>query len=103
MYCNGVDPEIGVRRMYVSGNIGPIPFSNAAAYRNEAVDRLFVAAGFATSEADRGKLYRQIQTDVVRDLPYWWLVETVSTAAYKQNCDGFKPWTGQFAEEADCK
>ena len=29
-YCNGADPDIGVRRVYVSSNIGPYPFSNGA-------------------------------------------------------------------------
>src|SRR5215470_7671284 len=32
--CNGPDPEIGVRRMYHSSQIGPVPFTNAAAYRS---------------------------------------------------------------------
>src|SRR5262245_13698645 len=39
-YCNGPDPEIGVRRMYHSSQIGPAPFTNAAGYRNERVDAL---------------------------------------------------------------
>ncbi|MEP6905053.1 MAG: ABC transporter substrate-binding protein, partial [Gemmatimonadales bacterium] len=39
-YCNGTDPEIGVRRQYVSSSIGPVPFSNAAAYRNPRIDSL---------------------------------------------------------------
>ena len=101
-YCNGVDPEIGVRRMYVSSNIGPVPFSNAAAYRNPVVDKSFETAGTATSEAERGAQYRELQAILARDLPYWWLVETVTTAVYRSNCSGFHPWTGQLAEEADC-
>lgn len=101
-YCNGVDPEIGVRRMYVSSNIGPVPFSNAAAYRNPVVDSFFETAGKATSEAERGAQYRELQTILARDLPYWWLVETVTTAVYRSSCSGFRPWTGQLAEEADC-
>src|SRR5262249_1204810 len=40
-YCNGPDPEIGVRRMYDSAQIGPAPFTNAAGYRNANVDRIF--------------------------------------------------------------
>src|ERR1051326_9454771 len=39
-YCNGPDPEIGVRRMYVSNNIGPILFSNGAGYKNPLVHQL---------------------------------------------------------------
>ncbi|CAN5810116.1 ABC transporter substrate-binding protein [soil metagenome] len=99
-YCNGLDPEIGVRRMYVSDNIGPIPFSNAAAYRNDEIDRLFDAAGSVQGEEERGELYREAQAILAEDLPYWWLVETVGVAAYKDGFTGFKPWSGQVAEEA---
>ncbi|MBA3325476.1 MAG: hypothetical protein H0T41_09540 [Rhodobacteraceae bacterium] len=100
-YCNGVDPEIGVKRMYVSSNIGPIPFSNAAAYRNGEIDRLFAEAGSVPGEDARGALYKEAQGILAEDLPYWWLVETVSVAAYDDALTGFKPWTGQFAEEAE--
>lgn len=99
-YCNGVDPEIGVRRMYVSNNIGAIPFSNASAYRNETIDRLFERAGTATQETERGKLYREAQAILAAELPYWWLVETTITTVHKDGLAGFKPWSGQFAEEA---
>lgn len=99
-YCNGVDPEIGVRRMYESDNIGPVPFSNAAAYRNPEIDRLFEKAGIVQGEAERGALYKEAQQILARELPYWWLVETVNIAAHKDAFTGFRPWTGQFAEEA---
>ena len=102
-YCNGVDPDIGVRRMYVSDNIGPIPFSNAAAYRNKRIDTLFERAGMAGTEAERGAFYKEIQTILAADLPYWWLVETTNTTLHKDTLTGFKPWTGQFAEEARLK
>ena len=99
-YCNGVDPEIGVRRMYVSNNIGAIPFSNAAAYRNKGIDALFERAGTATSEAERGALYKEAQAMLAAELPYWWLVETTITTLHKDTLTEFKPWSGQFAEEA---
>lgn len=99
-YCNGVDPEIGVRRMYVSNNIGAIPFSNASAYRNDAIDRLFERAGTATRETERGSLYKEAQAILAAELPYWWLVETTITTVHKDGLTGFKPWSGQFAEEA---
>jgi peptide/nickel transport system substrate-binding protein len=99
-YCNGLDPDLGVRRMYVSTNIGNIPFSNAAAYRNPQVDALF-AAGAATARIEeRRRLHREIQEIVARDLPYWWLVETDFTSAYRNNFSDFAPWTGQLAERA---
>jgi len=102
-YCNGPDPEIGVRRMYHSSQIGPAPFTNAAGYRNERVDALFDQAARTVERDRRTPLYRQIQEVVVQDLPYVWLVETPTTRAWTARCAGFKAWTGLFAEEAFCK
>ncbi len=101
-YCNGPDPEIGVRRMYHSSQIGTAPFTNAAHYSNPAVDELFDRAGATVDTDDRSELYRQIQEILVDELPYYWLVETRSTRAWASNCTGFKPWTGLFAEAASC-
>jgi peptide/nickel transport system substrate-binding protein len=102
-YCNGPDPEIGVRRMYHSSQIGPAPFTNAAAYGNDRVDALFDQAGRTVERDRRSALYRQIQAIVVQDLPYFWLVETPTTRAWVARCGGFRPWTGLFAEAASCK
>jgi peptide/nickel transport system substrate-binding protein len=102
-YCNGPDPEIGVRRMYHSSQIGPAPFTNAAAYRNERVDALFDRAGQTVERERRSQLYRQIQEILAQELPYVWLVETPTTRAWSARCGGFKAWTGLFAEEASCK
>jgi peptide/nickel transport system substrate-binding protein len=99
-YCNGTDPEIGVRRMAHSDAVGNVPFSNAAAYRNGEVDRLFDAAGRMLDEGERGRLYREVQVILGRDIPYWWLVETDFTAAWRNDFEGFAPWSGQFAETA---
>lgn len=99
-YCNGLDPEIGVRRMYDSTNIGNVPFSNAAGYRNAEVDRLFREASATVDETLRGARYHDIQRQVAADLPYWWLVETDFTTAWRDTLRDFAPWTGQFAERA---
>lgn len=99
-YCNGSDPEIGVRRMYDSAAIGSVPFSNAAGYRNGAVDELFRAAAQATDLVERGRTYRAMQQQVARDLPYWWLVETDFVSAHRNAFTGFAPWSGQFVERA---
>jgi peptide/nickel transport system substrate-binding protein len=99
-YCNGVDPEIGLRRMYDSSDIAPVPFSNGAAYRNPAVDRLFGLAAVEADREKRGMLYREIQQQVAQDLPYWWLVETRGLTAYRKSFRDFAPWSGQFAERA---
>ena len=102
-YCNGPDPEIGVRRMYHSSQIGPAPFTNAAAYRNDRVDSLFDQASRTVERDKRSPIYRQIQEIVVLELPYFWLVETPTTRAWSAKCGGFKAWTGLFAEAAFCK
>ena len=102
-YCNGPDPEIGVRRMYHSSQIGTAPFTNAAAYRNDRVDALFDLAGRTVERDKRTPIYRQIQEIVVQDLPYYWLVETPTTRAWPARCGGFRAWTGLFAEAAFCK
>lgn len=100
-YCNGADPEIGVKRMYVSSTIGPVPFSNSSAYRNDEVDRLFDEARATLDEGQRSELYRQIQERLVQDMPYIWLVETRSTRVFTSRCRGFSP-SGHFAKTASC-
>ncbi|WP_270933695.1 ABC transporter substrate-binding protein [Falsiroseomonas oryzae] len=99
-YCNGLDPAIGVRRMYDSTNIGSVPFSNAAAFRNAEVDRHFAAAGATMDEAVRGEHYRAAQRILAAELPYWWLVEANLTTAWRDAFRGFAPWSGSFAEGA---
>ncbi len=100
-YCNGTDPAVGVRRMYTSANIGPVPFSNSSAYRNAEVDRLFDEAITTVDPDKRQALYQSIQEILVDELPYVWLVETVSTRAYQADCQGFGE-SGHFAETAFC-
>ncbi len=101
-YCNGADPEIGVKRMYVSSTIGPVPFSNAAAYSNPMVDSLFDQARTTVDPGERGEVYRQIQEILVEDLPYFWVVETEATRVYSSRCGGFSQ-AGHFAEAAYCR
>jgi len=102
-YCNGPDPEIGVRRMYHSSQISPAPFTNAAAFRNAQVDAFFDEAARTVDRDKRSKLYRQIQEVAVQQLPYFWLVETLTTRAWQARCADFKSWVGLFAEAASCK
>lgn len=100
-YCNQSDPEIGVRRMYISSNIQPIPFSNSSAYRNDQVDQLFDDARAEVDEQARGEIYREIQEILVEELPYYWLVETNAIRAHRSNCEGFLPF-GHFLADATC-
>lgn len=102
-YCNGPDPEIGVRRVYVSSNIGPILFSNGAGYRNAKVDELFDKAAASADRADRGATYREIQDILAKDVPYLWLVETEGYRAWRKEYQGFTYWTSTLAESASKK
>ncbi len=72
---NGPDPDIGVKRTIVSSNIGPIPFSNGAGYRNARVDELFALAASEPDQQKRARYYFEAQEIAVRDLPYFWLYE----------------------------
>lgn len=100
-YCNGTDPEIGVRRQYVTASIGPVPFSNAAAYRNPRIDSLFDSAAADLDTESRRRTYREIQQIAVRDQPYVWIVETLNTRAYNVRCRGFGI-SPHFAATASC-
>jgi peptide/nickel transport system substrate-binding protein len=99
-YCNNADPSIGVARVYVSSNIGPIPFSNAAAYRSEDVDRAFASAATLADPAERALHYHEAQRILSAELPYLWLVETRFTAASRAAVQGIEAWKGSPAERA---
>lgn len=100
-YCNGPDPEIGVTRAYVSSNIKQgVPFSNGAAYRNPRVDELFAQAASTVDTAQRAKLYAEIQDILVKDLPYWWLVETELFRAQRKEVHDMRIWAGDLLERA---
>lgn len=97
-YCNGADPEIGVRRVYVSSNIGPFPFSNGASYRNPRVDALFEAGAAAADRERRREIYVEIQKILAEDVPYFWLIDSEGLRAHRTAFTGFRLWTGAFAE-----
>lgn len=100
-YCQGTDPEIGARRMYVSEMIAPVPFSNAAGYRNPEMDSLWNAAQQTLDVETRRRTYRRIQEIAIHDMPYVWLVETRATRAYRLRCRGFTS-AAHFAARARC-
>lgn len=99
-YCNGSDPEVGVRRMYVSSNIGPILFSNGAGYKNPQVDQLFDQGAAQTDRADRAKTYAQLQQILTDDLPYFWIVDSQGYRAYRSIYKGFRTSGGNILETA---
>ena len=99
-YCNNTDPSIGVARMYISSNIGDIPFSNGAAYVNPQIDQLFDDAASTPDVARRGELYGEIQKILTAELPYLWLLETQFTAGSGANVRGLQANSGHVAETA---
>ncbi|MBI4670963.1 MAG: ABC transporter substrate-binding protein [Chloroflexi bacterium] len=99
-FCNGPDPEIGVRRVYDSRNIKPIPFSNGAAYKNPRIDELFDKGALTIGNEQRAPSYLEIQDILTKDLPYLWFIETEGTRAHRSEFHDFQNWTGHFAEYA---
>lgn len=97
-YCNGADPEIGVRRVYDSGNIAPIPFSNGAGYRSPRVDQLLHQAATSVDRNARAATYRLMQQVLADDLPYFWIIDSRGARANRTEFTGFRAWTGAFAE-----
>ena len=97
-FCNGADPDIGVRRVYVSSNIGPFPFSNGAGYRNARVDQLFDLGSRAVERETRRPHYVEIQQILAEDVPYFWLIDSEGLRAHRTAFTGFRLWTGAFVE-----
>ncbi len=101
---NGPDPDIGVKRTVISTNIGPIPFSNGASYRNPRVDELFTLAASETDRLKRAAYYFEAQEILARDVPYLWIHEPHSAAAYKSDLQGMYQWSAKsniyFAQDA---
>ncbi|MBM3129857.1 MAG: ABC transporter substrate-binding protein [Chloroflexi bacterium] len=99
-YCNGPDPEIGVRRAYDSTNIKAVLFSNGAAYKNPMVDELFARGVAETNRVQRVAIYAELQKILVNDLPYFWLYESEGAYAHRNTINDVRPWTSSLAEYA---
>jgi peptide/nickel transport system substrate-binding protein len=97
-YCNGYDPEIGVRRVYASTNIGPIPFSIGAGFVKPQIDQLFDQASALTDRTKRAQVYATIQKTLSDDLPYFWLVDTQGYRANRAVFKGFAPQNNLFEQ-----
>ncbi|WP_252719795.1 hypothetical protein, partial [Acinetobacter baumannii] len=64
------DPTLGVQRLYWSKNIKRgVPFSNAAHYRSDVVDRALESAAREIDPQKRAAFFHQFQRTVVADLP----------------------------------
>ncbi len=101
--CQLTDPEIGVRRYYHSTAITGAPFTNGAGYNSPEVDQLFDQAAQVLDQSERAVFYEQAQEQIAEDLPYLWLLETVSVRAHTEDCKDLRAYTGHFAEVAYCE
>jgi peptide/nickel transport system substrate-binding protein len=94
---NGADPDIGVKRVYISSNIVPVPFANAAGYQNPRVDELFDLGAKELDRGARARAYFEIQDILVRDSPYFWLIESghLSGVAFRSDFRGLHSWSSK--------
>jgi peptide/nickel transport system substrate-binding protein len=100
-YCQGSDPEIGLRRVVHSDSLGPVPFSNAAGLRDTLVDAAFDAGAAAPSEALRRAAYARAAERIAESNAYLFLVETDFASAWSPSFRGFAPWSADFAARAE--
>src|SRR5262249_36650488 len=68
----GPDPS-GLGAFFATDNIQHVYFTNTGGYSNPTVDALLQSAVETSVQADRGKLYQQLQGIIQTDLPYYWL------------------------------
>lgn len=98
--CGGSDPDIGVKRLLTSRNIGPILFSNGPGYKNPLVDAMLDRAVQTVDDEARLEQYRLLQEQVAKDLPYLWLIETEGYRAYRKAVKNIRLWTSNSFEDA---
>lgn len=68
---NSADPTIGVQRLYWGKNIlKGVPFSNGSGYSNPAMDALWERAQVEVNADERKKIFNEIQSIAMVDLPY---------------------------------
>lgn len=67
-YTSFGDPALGLARIFITSAIGKT-YGNSSGYSNKTVDDLFAEAEQATTQGERGVLYRKVQTILADDLP----------------------------------
>ncbi|MGI9408620.1 MAG: ABC transporter substrate-binding protein [Hyphomicrobiaceae bacterium] len=71
---NWGDPVIGVHRTYLCDNIKKgVIWSNTQQYCNKQVDEWLAAAGQELDQAKRRALYVNVQEQLAKDLPVYWI------------------------------
>lgn len=97
------DPALGVSRTFMSDNQRKgVLFTNHSGYANPKVDELFKRAAATANEAERKKMYSEVQKIMVDEAAVAWLVELVWPTVYNKKLhnvviDSSGP-NGNFAE-----
>jgi peptide/nickel transport system substrate-binding protein len=83
------DPDM-LRRVFYSAQIPAAGGFNRVHYRNADVDRLIDAASAAATDADRRRLYGEVQQAVARDVPYIPLWYKTNIAVFQPDVHGVR-------------
>jgi peptide/nickel transport system substrate-binding protein len=79
------DPVLGVARSYISSNIKKgMLFNNESGYSNPKVDELFAKSETTVDEAERKKIFSELQRILVDDVPVAWTVELQWPTVYNK-------------------
>ena len=92
------DPALGVARSYITPSIMKgVMYSNTMGYSNPKVDDLFGRAGRAVQDSERARLYREVETILMEDVPVAWLIElSFPTFTSKRTHDAIVTGLGTF-------
>jgi peptide/nickel transport system substrate-binding protein len=106
-YGLGPDPDIGVERLYNSGNIlsPPQPFTNSSGYTNPEIDRMFEEQRAQPDLASRKKMYDRIQEVIWQDLPVLPIFAYLQVNIYRSSyvTDIFNTPASNYENFADAK
>jgi len=83
------DPDM-LRRVFHSSQLPAAGGFNRVHYQNAEVDRLIDAASAASSDADRRRLYGEVQQAVARDVPYIPLWYKTNVAVFQPDLHGVR-------------
>jgi peptide/nickel transport system substrate-binding protein len=90
---SGSDPAISLPPTFSSENVRPVPYSNAAGYKNPVIDDLFEKGARLIDPIERAKIYHQIQKILVTDLPAIWIEEYGKHSAWRNEFIGLHTWS----------
>ena len=78
-----------LRRVFHSAQVPPDGF-NRGHYKNPAVDELIVQASATLDDAERGRLYREVQRLIAADAPYVNLWTKINVAVAQPTLSGIR-------------